>query len=313
MNKNRIYKKFQRTKDPLRKQNLHDNFRLYRNRLNNITRNSKALYYKEYFDRNKKNLRKVWEGVREIINISKTKKQSINNITHNDETITDPKIIADCFNNFFTGIAKKIEKEVPRTTKKYSDYLNNPNDSSFFINPATSEEVESYIKILQNSKSIGPSSLPTKLFKKFSKALSQPLCKLINLSFSTGVFPEILKTAQVIPVYKKESKSDFNNYRPISLLSNISKIFEKMMHIRLYNFLDASKELYHNQFGFRNKHSTTLALIEITEKIREACDKGLYTCGVYLDLKKAFDTVNHPILISKLNHYGIRGIANDWF
>ena len=141
----------------------------------------------------------------------------------------------------------------------------------------------------------------------------KPLANLINLSFSTGLFPKILKQAKIIPIFKKEDQQDCNNYRPISLLSNISKIIEKLVHRQLYGFLEFNNHLYTNQFGFGNFHSTNHAIITITEKIRKAIDNGENTCSVFLDLQKAFDTVDHEILLSKLEHYGIRGVRLKWF
>ena len=139
------------------------------------------------------------------------------------------------------------------------------------------------------------------------------LTELINLSFNQRKFPPVLKKARVTPTFKKGDRLDANNYRPISLIPNISKIIEKLIHMRLHSFLEQNNIFYPSQFGFRDKHSTTHVLIEITDQIKEASDHGLYTCGVYLDLKKAFDTVNHKILLSKLHHYRIWTIANDWF
>ena len=118
-----------------------------------------------------------------------------------------------------------------------------------------------------------------------------PLTEVINLSFNQGEFLAVLKIAKVIPTFRKGDKLDVNNYRPISLISNISKIIEKLIHKRLNSFLEQSNIFYPFQFGFRDYHSTTHALIEITDQIKEACDCGLYACGIYLDLKKAFDTV----------------------
>ena len=129
----------------------------------------------------------------------------------------------------------------------------------------------------------------------------------------TGVFPSVLKTAKVVPVFKKDSKLDYSNYRPISLLSNIEKILEKLMYKRLYTFLNKNNVIYNLQFGFRQQYSTSHALINITESIRKALDDGNISSGVVVDLQKAFDTVDHQILLAKLNHYGIHEVSNDWF
>ena len=151
------------------------------------------------------------------------------------------------------------------------------------------------------------------MLKEIKKEISGPLSSLINLSFDTGEFPNCLKLAKVIPVYKKGDQQECNNYRPISLLSNISKLIEKLLYNRLYKFLNQNKCLFNYQFGFWNHHSTNHELISITEKIRNALDEGKFACGVFLDFQKAFDTVNHKILISKLEHYGIRGLALHLF
>ena len=142
--------------------------------------------------------------------------------------------------------------------------------------------------------------------------ISSQLSEIFNISFSSGIFPSILKIAEVIPVHKKDSKLDFSNYRPISLLPNIEKILERLMYNRMYNFFSDNNLIYLLQFGFRQKYSTVHALISLTENIRKNLDKGNIGCSIFVNLQKAFGTIEHDILLSKLEHV-ICGLANEWF
>ena len=182
-------------------------------------------------------------------------------------------------------------------TKQLQDYLNASIVNSFFLTPAKDEEVESLMKEMDTSKSVGPYSIPTNILKLSCSVLSKHLVKLINFSFSEGTFPELLKFTNVISVFKKGDNLDYNNHRPISLISNIGKLIEKIVHKRLYSFLEKNS-LFEQQYGFRNKLPTNHALIDITNRIQEACDNGQYACRIYVDFKKTFDTVNHKERIS---------------
>ena len=122
-----------------------------------------------------------------------------------------------------------------------------------------------------------------------------------------------MKTIKIIPIYKKGFKLECSNYRSISLLSNIDKILERLIYNRLYNFLEKKEIIFSLQFGFRQKYSTTHALIYLTDKIRHEIDKGNYACGIFVDFQKTFHTVDHHILLKELEYYGVRGISNKWF
>ena len=160
---------------------------------------------------------------------------------------------------------------------------------------------------------MGPFNIPNRILKEFNKHFSIPLSEIFNVSLESSVFPPKMKIARIIPILKKDDSQDCNNYMSISLLPNISKLFEKLIKNRLSKFLGDNKCLFSRQFGFRNKHSTNHALIDLTETIRKALDDNEFSCGLFLNFKKAFDTVNHKILLKKLEHYGVRGHAIKWF
>ena len=235
-------------------------------------------------------------------------------IIHDGITITDPTEIANKFNNFYTSIADDIlEKRKYNGNKSYKDFLQNPMNISMALYECDETEVKNLLLSLHPRKASGPNSIPTDVLHLLAADICKPLSHIFNLSFNSGIYPSMLKIANAIPIFKKDSKLIVSNYRPISLLSNINKILEKLMFKRVYEFLESNKCIYKLQFGFRSKHSTNHTLIDITETIRVALDSKKIAGGVFVDLQKAFDTVNHEILLEKLNHYGIRGIVNQWF
>ena len=185
------------------------------------------------------------------------------------------------------------------------------NQMKFVIAHVSNEEILDIINSLEN-KSTGPYSIPLKLLSLIPDLIILPLAYIINMSFLTGVYPNLLKIVKVIPIHKGGSTQDVNN-RPIFLLSIFDKIIEKLMHKWLYNFLLEHNILYQNQFGFRKNNSTVFALAQITEMIEVSIDNRKFGCGIFVDLRKAFDTVNHEILLNKLEHYGVRESILKWF
>ena len=224
--------------------------------------------------------------MRSLINVKIKSKKQISSLNINNQIETNPKTISETFNKFFCTIVKDIDNKIIPTNKTHKGYLNASIVNSFFLTPTNDEEVESLIKEMSTSKSVSPYSIPTNILKLSCSVMSKPPVKLINFSFSEGTFPELLKFANVIPVFKKGDNLDYNNYRPKSLISNIGKLIEKIVHKRLYSFLEKNYILFEQQYGFRNKLSTNHALIDFAKRIQEACDNGQYACGIYVDFKK---------------------------
>ena len=221
--------------------------------------------------------------------------------------------MANKFNKYFTNVADRILETRKFEGNKCYDKCNlsNPNQR-FKITPTNPTEIQYIIDQLNPRKGTGPFSIPSFILRILSSIVSTPISNLCNRSLETGVFPEVLKMAFVIPIHKKESKLEISNYRPISILSNINKIFEKIMSIRVRNYFERSNLLHNFQFGFREKHSTNHAVMKMVQKIQEVIKDKNIAFGVFIDLQKAFDTVNHNILLNKLDSYGIRGIAKNW-
>ena len=310
--RDQCYKNFLKETDPILKKSIYESYKLKRNLLITLLRQSKKDYYINYFLENQSNLKKTWEGIRKLINVTKKNDVYIDKINKDNIDITSHDKIAECMNSFFVSMGMTVENKIPKTDKYFSSYLNHPNNCVITLNICSINEIKALISKLEVSKASGPFSIPTKLLKLFNDVFAIPLTSIVNKSLSEGIFPDLLKSANVHPIFKKNDKTKCSNYRPISLLSNLSKIFERVMYNRIELFLNDFDLIYKNQFGFRKKHSTSHALISIVEQIRNNLDNQIFSCAVFVDLEKAFDTVNHDILISKLDYYGISGKANAW-
>ena len=203
---------------------------------------------------------------------------------------------------------------IPATDTNFSQNLSDATNvnNSLFLNPITGVDILRLVAQVKPKMLKGHDELDMCLINKLIPYIVVPLKHIFNLSLLNGVFSDSMKIARVIPLFKTGNAKEFSNYRPISLLPQFSKILNKMYHSRLMGFIDSNKILYKSQYGFRKQLSTSLAIIELVEEITNSLDNHESTVGVFIDLKKAFDTVDHDILIGKLYHYGIRGIANKW-
>lgn len=224
--------------------------------------------------------------------------------------VTEPIEVAEVFNSFFVNIGKKQKSKIDSSFQILTDFYV---CESFFLYPTDLEEVKRVVMSLKSSKSSGMDEVSSSLLKECSDLLAVPLVHIINFSFSCGLFPSKLKIAIVKPVHKKSSKQACDNYRPISILSTFSKVFEKIVVNRLLLFFDKYNVLFSNQFGFQKNKSTLNAMFCFINKIVEALDKKQCALGLFVDLSKAFDLVDHSLLLNKLHTMGIRGQAHKWF
>ena len=234
-----IFRQFRKCQSPNRKNALNNKYKLYRNQIVSLIKTSKRIHMQNFFNATLKNTRKVWQGIRDIINVKNRSNFSPSHIVLNGISYTDPKSIANRFNEFFSTIGNKTQDKVYSNHVDFHSYLTNPSADSIFLTPTSPIEVQNIFNSFKNNKSLGPNSIPNNILHLVCNDISAPISKLINLSYENGSFPSTMKLAKVIPVHKKGSQVDLDNYRPISLLSNINKVFEKIMYSRVYDFLSS--------------------------------------------------------------------------
>jgi hypothetical protein len=298
-----IFKKYHTTENEKR-------YKLYRNKLTQLIRNAKRDHYNLLLNENQSNVKQKWYIIKEIIN----KKNNSSFPTHfniNNSKTNNKHIIANAFNNYFNNVGTSLAKKIPKVSRSPLSFMNDPSIDSIYLHEVTQTEVQNIISKLKNTSS-GWDGFSPNLIKQVCTSISNPLMHVINLSFNVGYFPIELKITKILPLYKANDNAIMSNYRPIAVLSVFSKIFEMVMYKRLINFIKKKKILYDLQFGFLKQRSTAMALSILIDKISESIDDGKYSIGIFLDFSKAFDTVDHEILFSKLDRYGIRGLALQW-
>ena len=277
---------------------------------------SKAKYHKSYFEKHKENSRKQWQMINSLLNRNKKGKVHINKlIDANGCTTSKSEEISESFNKYFCNIASNLKEASSYTgdieNNAYCEFLKRPVNNSMHLDDTDASEVYSIIKNFKN-KATRDTKIGALKIANESYAFTNALAGVINKSFLQGIFPSELKIAKVTPIYKDGPKNDVSNYRPISLLSSFSKIYEKLMHKRLLNFLDSNDSLFEMQYGFRPGRSCEHALLNAQNTLLESLSNKQISLLLLIDFSKAFDMVDHTVLLKKLYHYGIRGPALNW-
>lgn len=290
-------------------------YKKYKKCLALVIKEAKKLSNNKYIDNHNNKAKAAWAVINKEIGRTGCK-MGIDKINLNGQMITDPKNIASNFNIFFNTIADKLHNpnNLNNPINTVPLEISNVNHKNFETFNLTNErEIVSIVKSLRKSSAFGWDEISTNLLKQCISSISLPLTHIINQSLLQGIFPEKLKFGIIKPIFKKGDTKEMNNYRPIALLPTFSKILERVVYIRLVNYLETNNILNASQFGFRKGKNISQAIFDLIQTVTKALDSSTCVAGIYCDLSKAFDCVNHLRLLNKLISYGIQGNALQWF
>ena len=292
-----------------------EKYKEYNRLLQRLKRISKINHYDSLCIKHKANTKQLWQIINRVISSTQDKTNIISCLKIDNIKTYNPRQIAEGFGKYFASVGESFAKRIRKSKQSINDLLSkiDRNPASLFARPTDSQEVKRLIMQLPNKSSSGFDCISNIMLKEICPALVDILTDLFNQSLSIGIFPELMKEAEVVPLFKSKSPLEITNYRPISLLLTLSKILEKIIYSRMYNFLNETNQLFISQYGFRAKHACDHAISELLGEIVKNHQLGKYTVGIFLDLSKVFDTLEHSVVFAKLEKYGIRGTMLDWF
>ena len=268
-------------------------------------RKEKKAYYQSFFDQNKNDSKKTWRKLNEILGKTGPNVSQTDSFRIDDTVLTNKSVISNEFNRFFASVSHTNNDETTNMQQNnFSNYLTPNITSTFSFSMVKSDDIVDVCNELESKQSKGHDGLSPALLKKIVCVIKEPLTLIFNQSVKNGIFPCDLKLSKITPLFKKNNPEHFDNYRPIAILPAISKIFEKVMHKQIYQYFSSHNLLFHSQYGFRTNHSTELAALHLCSEMSKKLDNKETPFSVFLDLSKAFDLLDHHILLSKLNHYG---------
>ncbi len=288
-------------------------YKTYKNKLTHILRNSKKEYYKKMLDDNRNDIKGIWNILNGVIKNGSGKMSYPNYFMYNDKEEYDMDVAANNINRFFVNVGPDLAREIPDQGRleDVGRFIER-NQHLMFLTAVDEREIIEITTKCKNKKSTDCDDIDMVILKKVITCIAKPLSYIYNLLFQSGTFLHKMKIAKVVPLFKTGNKHLFTNYRPFSLLPQFSKILEELFDSRLEKFIDKYPLLTDRQYGFRKRRSTSLAILDSIEHVTSAIDQKAYATGLFIDLKKAFDTIDHKILIKKLELYGIRGVVLDW-